>query len=340
MKFRKFLFKFIQVSILALLVACGNGGGSNPGGGGGGGGSDEPYVYVDNGLHYDESQIPVTFYVNRQKYNTYRASFDRTEGEFKSKSGKQLVKFVPRDENPKFSKINDSSSLWDNQRERWVMFRESDSEFTDLDGAAGVALYSWNANKELVYGQIVIDETTVTRGYYFQQVIIHEVGHTLGFEHTFKKDYSIMNYNYAYKTDGLTYLDIQRTADKYPFSMVSTYIKDLEKIAAIKEDQHKRNYQEYIIEAYGLSEKRAVEVSKVVFSYNKVKAKRSLTAKDKNIMTEKLLGFGYETGKKALAQLIAGEDSDEVEDLFQKAADKNNIDPEHVKELISEVFLK
>ncbi len=334
--------------ILSLLISCGQspGGGSGPSGGGGGstpggGGSDpDTYVYTDNGLRYTQENTPVVFYVNKEKYQTHKASFDKTEQSYRSKTGKQLVKFVPRDENPKFNTIEDTAQLWNEKGERWVMFRDKDSDFTDLDGAAGVCLYSWNQNKELVYGEIVIDERTVTRGYYFQQVLLHEMGHALGFSHTFKNDYSLMNYNYSYETDGLTYLDIKRTHEKYPFSMVGTYIKDLEKIAAINERQHRKNYEEHIIEAYGLSEGRATEVAKVVLGYKKLKAKRSLTKRDKDILTEKLLGFDYETGKDALAKVISGEDSEEIEDLFQKAADKNDIAPEHVKELIAEVFLK
>ena len=65
-----------------------------------------------------------------------------------------------------------------------------------------------------------------------------------------------------------------------------------------------------------------------------------MTKKDKDILTEKLLGFDYQTGKDALAKVIAGEETDELEGLFQKAANKNDIAPEHVKELIAEVFLQ
>ena len=342
---KKKSFSFILILLLSFLLSCGQspgGGGGNPGGGGGnpGNSDSDEYVYTDNGLRYTEANTPVVFYVNKDKYQTHKASFDKTESSYRSKTGKQLIKFVPRDENPKFSTINETSKLWDEKGERWVMFRENESEFTDLDGAAGVALYSWNQNNELVFGEIVIDDNTVTKGYYFDQVLLHEIGHTLGFGHTFKNDYSLMNYNYSYKTDGLTYLDIQRTHEKYPFSMVGTYIKDLEKIAAIKESEHRRNYEDYIIENYGLSEGRANEVAKVVLGYKKLKSKRSLTKRDKNILTDKLLGFDYETGKNALAKVIAGEESNEIEELFKKAADKNNIEPEHVKELIAEVFLQ
>jgi len=330
--------KILSLLFIFVFASCGKKNPPPPSGGGGQNGSS--YTYENNGLHYPESDSPVIFYVNSQKYYTYKESFDLAEESYRSKTGKQLVHFVPRDENPKFTNFDDSSSLWTENGERWVMFKENQSEFQDIDGAAGVALYSWNYQNQLVYGEIVIDETEVSQGYYFQQVILHEVGHVLGFNHTFENDYSLMNYNYTYETDGLTYLDIQRTHEKYPFSMVGTYIKDLEKIAALTERKHLQNFQDYVTGEYGLSEKRAKEVSKMIFGYNKIKAKRSLTEKDKNLLTQKLLGFSYETGKKALGQMIAGESSGEIEDLFQKAADKNNIDPEHVKILIGDIFLK
>ena len=56
-----------------------------------------------------------------------------------------------------------------------------------------------------------------------------------------------MNYNYSYETDGLTYLDIRRTSEKYPFSMVGTYIKDLEKIAALKKAEHRKTTKNILL---------------------------------------------------------------------------------------------
>ena len=79
--FKKKSFSFILLLLLSLLISCGQspGGGGNPGGGGTPnpptGGSNPGYVYEDNGLRYTKENTPVVFYVNKDKYNTHKASF-------------------------------------------------------------------------------------------------------------------------------------------------------------------------------------------------------------------------------------------------------------------------
>ena len=66
---------------------------------------------------------------------------------------------------------------------------------------------------------------------------------------------------------------------------------------------------------------------------------RDLTAREKDLLSHEILGFGYERGKTALENHLQG-DQNSLDDLILRAADKNETSPEHVKELFGEIFLK
>jgi hypothetical protein len=172
----------------------------------------------------------------------------------------------------------------------------------------------------------------------FRQVLNHEILHNLGFGHTYENDHSIMNYDYTYKVSGVTDLDTQRLAEKFPFSLAVVSVKDLEKIGAAREGFDIENYGDYLVETYGLSESRADKVSRLLVSKRKIGNMRTLNGREKDLLTNEILGFGYEVGKKALENYIAGEE-DSLDDLVSTAADKNETTPEHIRELVGEIFL-
>ena len=60
--------------------------------------------------------------------------------------------------------------------------------------------------------------------------------------------------------------------------------------------------------------------------------------REKDLLSNEILGLSYGVGKKALENYMSG-DQDSLEDLIEVAADKNETTPEHIRELVGEIFL-
>jgi len=281
----------------------------------------------------------LTYNVPTEYYNRYKSQLDLIITDIVSLTGKHLVKFVPNDSDPKYTQMSTGLNEFKRTNEAWVYFKETKDQFTNVsDGAAGVA-YVGSPSRPL--GVIVLNFSISMSwtGHNFRQVLNHEILHNLGFNHTFDDDHSIMNYAYSYNTTGVTDLDTQRLAEKFPFSMAVVTIKDLEKIAAAQENIDSSKHADFLVETYGLSENRAQTISKYLLSYRKMSSMRDLTAREKDLLSHEILGFGYERGKTALENHLQG-DQNSLDDLILRAADKNETSPEHVKELFGEIFLK
>ncbi len=281
----------------------------------------------------------VTYNVPTAIYNKYVNELNAVAGEIVSLTGKQLVKFVPNNGNPKYEDIGDALSEYRRTGEAWILIKENKSEFTDVsDGAAGVAYVgSHNNPMGLVFLNFSIG--MYWSDHNFHQVVAHEVLHCLGYEHTFDSDYSIMNYDYVYNVNGITTLDRNRLATDYPFSLEVVTVKDLEKVAAVNERDEAEKYAYRLMDNFGLSEARAQILSRHLISYKKLNNQRALSASEKEVLSKEILGFGFEKGKLALEKYMQGE-KEALDDLIAVAANKNETSPEHIKELFGEVFLK
>jgi hypothetical protein len=281
----------------------------------------------------------VTYNVPGKYYDIYKSELDKVAAEITSKTGKQLVKFIRNDKLPTYETFADAYSNYSKTKEAWVFIKEDKDWFTDIsDDAAGVA-YVGTSSKPL--GAIVLNFSISMswNNHNFHQVLAHEVLHSLGYDHTFDTDYSIMNYNYVYGVNGITSLDHERLATDFPFSLEVVTIKDLEKIAAFDEREASQSYAYQLMENFGLSESRAQTISRHLISFRKLNTQRELTSREKDIFTKEVLGFGYEKGKAALENYIQGE-KEALDDLIEVAASRNETSPEHIKELFGELFLK
>lgn len=294
----------------------------------------------DSGLSFYRTDLPLTLYVPRDKYNQYVAQFNETEAIIRSASGLPLVTFVPSDLDPKFATVDDTSSLYYNNNEMWVLFKEDSTEFQDItDQVMGLAYYGYGGDR-IEWGNIVMNFTIGGwSGDNFRQVLLHEVNHILGFRHFTDNEVSVMNYEYVYKLDGISTNDYYRLWDKYDFSLGFAAIKDVELLGGREQIEIKGLIKESVMEKFGLSESRATEVSQLIFAFNHMRNKRSLTVKDYNLLSQKLLGFNYDVGKKALEEHIQG-NPDELESLIDQASELNGVDPEDMKEIISDLFLE
>jgi hypothetical protein len=280
----------------------------------------------------------VVYNVPSEYYYKYKSTLDWVETDIVSKSGKHLVRFKPYDGDPGFSSMGEAWNHWYKTGEAFILFKEHSGHFTSVtDSTAGVAHVGSPSNPQ---GVIVMNFSIGMSwsGSNFRQVLNHEILHNLGFGHTYENDHSIMNYDYTYKVSGVTDLDTQRLAEKFPFSLAVVSVKDLEKIGAAREGFDIENYGDYLVETYGLSESRADKVSRLLVSKRKIGNMRTLNGREKDLLTNEILGFGYEVGKKALENYIAGEE-DSLDDLVSTAADKNETTPEHIRELVGEIFL-
>ena len=82
---------------------------------------------------------------------------------------------------------------------------------------------------------------------------------------------------------------------------------------------------------YGLSVDRASKLGKLMNSYSKIKTKRALTPREKNVFTKELTGMTF--GK---ASSILVEEGYDV--LIERASEINDVDPEAISELINEIM--
>ncbi|RLA64367.1 MAG: hypothetical protein DRQ88_04020 [Epsilonproteobacteria bacterium] len=280
----------------------------------------------------------ITYNVPTKYYNKYKAQLDWVESDIVSLTGKHLVRFVSYDDDPQITTMYEGLVDFKSSGEGWLFFKEEKDQFTNVGDSTAGRAYIGSASRPL--GVIVMNFTNsmLWTGGQFRQVLNHEILHNFGFTHTSGSDHSIMNYRYVYKTRGVTDLDTQRLADAFPFSMAVVSIKDLEKIGAAREDIDSNKYATFLAESYGLSESRAQTISKYLLSYRKLASMRDLTAKEKDLLSHEILGFGFKKGKDALETHLQG-DQNSLDDLILKAADKNEISPEHVKELFGELFI-
>ena len=150
---------------------------------------------------------------------------------------------------------------------------------------------------------------------------------------------SILSYNWLYdNTLNITSVDREILANKYPFTEDSSSEKDLEKLGHSIESNLNDNLANHFVENFGLTEERAQSVAKITASFQKIQNKRSLTAKEMNIYSQKVFGITYVAGRKALEKHIQG-DSSEMEALFERAAEINGTSPEAVQDLVGEFLL-
>ncbi len=307
--------KLLISGILLFLVSCGGG-----------------IKYVPQNL------TPVTFKVDPDYYLGRKDAFDSAEALIRSKTGKQLVKFVPASDRPNYSTVDEAyNSLgYDEHRVLFMStYRNNLSDFPDNTAGIAVLTDKGEITKSLIVFSIFSPSVSDTKK--FAQELYHETLHTLGFDHTFGTDYSIMNYSYTLAVKGLTDLDNARLAEKYPFSMENLLGKDLEKLAFEKESEKIEEISGRLSETFGLSVERSQEVAKTMVSLQKIQNKRALTEIELDQVSNKLLGFSYGTGRKAFEKYIQG-DSTEIDKLLIDAANKNGVTPEDMKDLFGQYF--
>lgn len=110
--------------------------------------------------------------------------------------------------------------------------------------------------------------------------------------------------------------------------------KDLEKIGGVLEQRKINQLSKTFVERFGLSEARGMEIAKVTYAFNQIQNQRAVTEADANEFTLEVLGVEMSKMNKAIQESLEGNDSG-LDSLIKKAADQNEISPEHMREIIN-----
>ena len=114
------------------------------------------------------------------------------------------------------------------------------------------------------------------------------------------------------------------------FDLATNSIKDLEKMGNQLEEIEITEMEDNLI-SYGLSNERAGDLGKMMVSYQKIKNKRALTNREKDLFTKELTGMSF----KKTSEMLVNEGNDA---LVEKAGEVNGIDPEAVKEILNDLM--
>lgn len=289
------------------------------------------------GPRWKNSDLPRTILVPSDKYYEYKEIFDEVEDDYQNAvDGKDLINFKPTDRNPSYDKVNDILKAPQSFKYSYLVFKESDNEFKDMT-SLGTAVHR-KFGDIMTQASIVLNFHDYYHNYFskpevFKDILLHEVGHLLGFEHI-EDPTSVMN-PYESMVTGLSEHDQKRIYDNYILEQISRMYKDLEKLGARIEEEDLEYRSLELALSYGLSQERSYEVAKMLNHMEKISSKRSLTHTEKDLVSKKLLGIDYTTSKLALENHIQG-DSEGMEELLNKASEVNGITPEHVSELLTE----
>ncbi len=184
---------------------------------------------------------------------------------------------------------------------------------------AGVKMTLMKTNT-LEYGFIVVEEYGQYKAYSIEH---YNVGENI-------RNFLINTQSY----DGLDYIGSNQYKDFWTglvFEETSASSKDLEMLAAVKEELNIDASAANLQANLGLSEERSVEVARLASQLSH-SPKSSMTNKDYDMFAKELMG-------SSITQLKAAQNSKPAMDaLISKAAKVNEVSNEHMKGIISELF--
>jgi len=123
----------------------------------------------------------------------------------------------------------------------------------------------------------------------------------------------------------------QSPGGPYSFEAGVESQKDLEGLGQKIESIGIDYLRDSLVAEYGLSNERALKVSRLATSYKRINSKRALNAREKDLFTKELIGLSFEEASKTLVD--EGYDA-----LVEKASKINETSPEAIKVLINEIL--
>ena len=125
---------------------------------------------------------------------------------------------------------------------------------------------------------------------------------------------------------------------KLLLSEVSMTNKDTLKRAAAVEQYLVIEMAKQVKGKFGLSAERSLKVAKAANHFRKYATKRALTSEDTNAYATELVGVNFKTIEKAYENTMKGDTSD-LQNVLEKAAEKNGVSPEKMGEIMAKMFL-
>ncbi len=107
--------------------------------------------------------------------------------------------------------------------------------------------------------------------------------------------------------------------------------KDLEKLGAVLEANKKERVKKGLSLKYGLSAESSEAISEILFHFQKIQKKRSLTKKELDYFSRKLIGLNVKELKEALL------DSEDSYNLIEKVSEMYQTTPEVINDILIEI---
>ena len=138
---------------------------------------------------------------------------------------------------------------------------------------------------------------------------------------------------------GLDYIGANQYQDPYTgivFEETTGSSKDLEKLAALKEEFNVQASAEHIKNQFGLSVERSHQVARLAVQLKNT-PKASMTDADYDNFSKELIGSSITSVKAALQKQSQG-DATDLNSLIAKAAQTNGVGPEHMSKIVNDLF--
>jgi predicted Zn-dependent protease len=169
---------------------------------------------TEEAIFWPAKKLPITIKVPKEKFEKFQEIYTEVQEEYEEAAGKPLIKFIADDKNIALKNFSESKAI---KGSNYLMFKEDDKNFLDLIfPTMGITQVVWMVpSMQIFQAHIVIN---FSKGEMelalFKEVLLHELGHFLGFNHVANED-SIMGEFIDHSLPGLRDFDIDRIKKKY-----------------------------------------------------------------------------------------------------------------------------
>jgi hypothetical protein len=165
-------------------------------------------------VYWPAKKLPIIIKVPKEKFEKFEDIYTEVQEEYAEAAGKPLFKFIADDKSISLKNFSESKSI---KGSNYLMFKEDDKSFLDLIfPTMGITQVVWFVpSMQIFQAHIVINfskgEMELSL---FKEVLLHELGHFLGFGHVTEQD-SLMNEFIDHSYPGLRDFDVERIRKKY-----------------------------------------------------------------------------------------------------------------------------